>query len=198
MVLLPKLTSNNYHVIFIRTLTNDSSKYVFDHALQYMDMFISMHKENIGVSPGQIILLDASNYNFSFITKTNIITLKKFIQYIQVFVLKFNSKLISNFPFFFVSQDGLPVILRGVHLINVNPAIEKIITMCKPFIRNDLFKLVNLWSKFVSRLIDFILFIFRSKSIRKLIRFTITFLKIVYQSNTMVHNIPLKNYMVNV
>lgn len=78
-----------------------TSKYVFQQYLQYMDMFISLNKERIGLWHRQRLIIDAKDYTLAHMTKINFVALKKFIQYFQVSGRETKSKRFDVSSFFF-------------------------------------------------------------------------------------------------
>ena len=79
-----------------------------------------------GTISGHILLFDVGNVRFGHATRVSLTGMKKFTVYMQ---------------------NGLPVRLKGIHLMNATPALNIFLTMSKPFVKKELLDMVNKYIK---------------------------------------------------
>lgn len=60
--------------------------------------------------------------SLSHLTRLSVKSIKRFIQYLQ---------------------DGLPAKLQAIHILNVVPFFDKILSIMKPFMKADIINMVN-------------------------------------------------------
>lgn len=55
--------------------------------------------------------------------------------------------------FYLYSQEGLPVRLKAIHVLNTKPLIDKIMILVKPFMKKELLNMVNM--ELIRKIIDY-------------------------------------------
>lgn len=60
--------------------------------------------------------------SLSHLTRLSVKSIKRFVQYLQ---------------------DGLPAKLKAIHILNVVPFFDKILSIMKPFMKADILNMVN-------------------------------------------------------
>ncbi|KAF2883357.1 hypothetical protein ILUMI_22802 [Ignelater luminosus] len=81
---LPKPTNDNYGVIYCRVVDTDSSNFVFSEEVKIFDMNMMLWLMQEGTQEGLIIILDMEDFSFSHFLKLGVMTVKKFLYYLQV------------------------------------------------------------------------------------------------------------------
>lgn len=85
-----------------------------------------------GSSPGNIYVTDATGLTMAHVGRINFVSMKKCMLYVQ---------------------DAMPIRLKGIHIINTTPVMEIVYNMIKPFIKEELKKLVKNYFKFLQQII---------------------------------------------
>lgn len=80
---------------------------------------ICLHK--LGPQRGVIFLFDMRNVRIGHLTRVRVGTIRKFFRYVQ---------------------EGIPGTLCQIHVLNVVSFFDKILTLIKPFMRAEIFKVV--------------------------------------------------------
>lgn len=76
-----------------------------------------------GPRPGIIFLYDMKGVSLGHLTRVRIGTIRKFFHYLQ---------------------EGLPAKLCAIHVFNVVPFFDKILTLIKPFMKAEIFNMMHL------------------------------------------------------
>ena len=79
-----------------------------------------------GCNNGSILIIDMDGIHLGHLPKLGIFTLKDLLYFIQ---------------------EGLPIRLKGLHLANVVPFIDRIMTMIRPFMKKELLEMLHLHTK---------------------------------------------------
>uniref|UniRef100_A0A1B6D0A6 CRAL-TRIO domain-containing protein n=1 Tax=Clastoptera arizonana TaxID=38151 RepID=A0A1B6D0A6_9HEMI len=115
--ILPKTSKNGYTVLFAKLINCEVSQFVLDDAIKLLFMVVDTYlKEYKTKSRGLLFLFDHSGVSLGHLTRVNLSSVRKYFHYIQ---------------------DAMPVRLKGIHIINVNPVMTHIMTMIKPFIHKQ-------------------------------------------------------------
>ncbi|KAG8223024.1 hypothetical protein J437_LFUL001346 [Ladona fulva] len=157
MVPLPITTPEGYHVQLYRLADTDASRMVITDWLKVFVMLLDMRigdeddcvrtkkrSEMIGDSEydlslfpkgcklrydtqdifcaGDIPLYDSKGITLSHLTKLAVPILKKFMTYVQ---------------------EGHPVRLRGIHVMNAAPIVDKLLNILKPFMKNEMLNMIH-------------------------------------------------------
>ena len=61
----------------------------------------------------------------------------------NVFLTKIANLRVLLYCYYIYFQDAFPGVVVANHMININPAAETFINMCKPFMRKELLSKVN-------------------------------------------------------
>ena len=119
---LQQRTREGYSVLFGKLLDTDASKYNFNDHIRDICMCIDVAQYEIGTTPGQIVVFDTVGATLGHIARLDLAGQKKFLMYIQ---------------------DGLPIRLKGVHIMNSNSIMEVALNMIKPFMKKELMDIVS-------------------------------------------------------
>lgn len=138
---LPK-TPEGFSIVFHRLSSSKPSHYHFDEAIKTFFMsigkiptrkikvikltirhlFLDSCLQAHGPSPGIIFLFDMKGVSIGHLTRIRISSIKKFFHYLQ---------------------EGLPAKLQAIHVLNVVSFFDKILSLIKPFMKADIFKMVK-------------------------------------------------------
>ncbi|XP_034952687.1 alpha-tocopherol transfer protein-like [Chelonus insularis] len=134
-VALPKPDRNGNHIIFHRLSDTRPNQYVFNNGIKLLQMSVDANLYTEGCSPGYIFLFDMQGVRLGHLTRLSISSIRRFFEYIQ---------------------DGLPVRLKGIHVLNVVWFMDKVLALIKPFMKRELFDMLYLHTGDVSEIYDYI------------------------------------------
>lgn len=120
---LPGLTPDGYKPIYAKLTDSDSSQFVYADALKLYIMISDLCIMDEGTANGYIIVMDMSGVTFGHLAKLGILTMKKFMMYLQ---------------------EGMPVRLKGLHFINTVSFMDKILALMRPFMKKELMDVMQL------------------------------------------------------
>ncbi|KAG8300720.1 alpha-tocopherol transfer protein-like [Homalodisca vitripennis] len=123
---LPKKTPEGFLVLYQKVESSDASKYNFDDSCKLFFMTMDAFLRTEGTVPGVIFLLDYTNIRFGHLAKSSITSIKKMFQYVQ---------------------EGAPIRLKSMHMVNMNYFIEKVMTFVNPFMNKDLNALIHYYQE---------------------------------------------------
>ncbi|PNF19141.1 hypothetical protein B7P43_G09788 [Cryptotermes secundus] len=119
---LPVRDPNGHHIIFHSLKENEPSKYCFSDAARIYFMMADMCIQRDSTSPGTIIVFDAKGFKFGHIIRLNLSLVHKILTYVQ---------------------EGLPVRLKGIHVLNTAAFVDHLMRLIKPFLSKELQKLIH-------------------------------------------------------
>ncbi|KRT82512.1 CRAL-TRIO domain containing protein, partial [Oryctes borbonicus] len=120
--------------MFTRLMDRKIDTYDSLNQMKLFDMLTSMAFRYIGPTEGQIFLMDMEGCSLAHLMRVNLVHLKKNMFYVQ---------------------ETLPVRLKGIHIINVSPITDKLLSMSKPFLKKEMIDLIHTHSK-IETLFDYI------------------------------------------
>ncbi|XKL64339.1 hypothetical protein PGB90_004425 [Kerria lacca] len=120
--IFPVRNPNGYQIIFHRLRICDASKYVFVDGVKLLAMAIDACNFVEGTLPGYVFLFDMKGVKLAHLTRLNLSQLKKFFSYVQ---------------------EGLPVRLKAIHVLNTRPIIDKIMLLVRPFMKKELLNMIH-------------------------------------------------------
>ncbi|XP_069679999.1 alpha-tocopherol transfer protein-like isoform X3 [Periplaneta americana] len=118
---LPVKDPNGYHILFHSLKQTEPSKYIFADAARVYLMMIDICIKHEGPSPGIVLLFDLTGVKFGHLRRLSLSLIRKFLVYLQ---------------------EGLPVRLKAIHILNVMSIMDYIMSVIKPFLSKELLKLV--------------------------------------------------------
>lgn len=121
-VAFPKPDQNGSRIIFHRLADSQSSRYMFNDGIKLFLMSIDADLYTEGCSPGYIFLFDMHNVRLGHLTRLSISSIRWFFEYLQ---------------------DGMPVRLKAIHVLNAVWFMDKIIALIRPFMKRELYEMVN-------------------------------------------------------
>ncbi|KDR18315.1 alpha-tocopherol transfer protein-like [Zootermopsis nevadensis] len=121
-IVLPVTDPNGNNVIFHSLKQTEPSKYSFADAARVYFMMIDWCIQHDGTSPGIVIVFDVTGLRFGHLTKLSLSLIHKILIYIQ---------------------EGMPVRLKAIHILNTIPIADQIMYLTKPFMNKELQKLIH-------------------------------------------------------
>ncbi|XP_044000943.1 alpha-tocopherol transfer protein-like isoform X2 [Aphidius gifuensis] len=127
-VALPKPDSQGNCIIFHRLADYRSSKYILNDGIKLLQMSVDASLYYEGCTPGYIFLFDMKGVGLGHLTRLSITSIRKFFEYLQ---------------------DGLPVRLKAIHVLNAVWFMDKVLALIKPFMKRELIdsKFINTYQK---------------------------------------------------
>jgi len=119
---LPAKDPHGYQIIFHRLKIFEPRQYVFNDGVKLLSMAIDACLQAEGTVPGYVFLFDMKGVRLGHVTRLSLSSIKKFFLYIQ---------------------EGMPVRLKAIHILNTQPVIDKIMMLIKPFMKKELTQLIH-------------------------------------------------------
>uniref|UniRef100_A0A1A9ZXR8 CRAL-TRIO domain-containing protein n=1 Tax=Glossina pallidipes TaxID=7398 RepID=A0A1A9ZXR8_GLOPL len=123
---LPTLTPEGYRVFMSNLRDLDASSFNFPDMLKVYLVFLDIFIRRDGLQKGYVVIIDQTGFTLGHLSRMNVMVLKKAFYYFQ---------------------EALPIQLKGVHFINVVPFLDKILALCSPFIKKELFDILHFHNK---------------------------------------------------
>uniref|UniRef100_A0A1B0GB51 CRAL-TRIO domain-containing protein n=1 Tax=Glossina morsitans morsitans TaxID=37546 RepID=A0A1B0GB51_GLOMM len=123
---LPTLTPEGYRVFMSNFRDFDASNFNFPDMLKVHLVFLDIFIRRDGLQKGYVVIIDQTGFTLGHLSRMNVMVLKKAFYYFQ---------------------EALPIQLKGVHIINVVPFLDKILALCSPFIKKELFDILHFHNK---------------------------------------------------
>ncbi|KAI5725214.1 hypothetical protein M8J77_012580 [Diaphorina citri] len=122
---LDGLTDEGYRVILVRLIKTSPSAYVFNDVLKLYTMVADGVFNTAGSAAGDLIVYDMTGTGFGHLPRLNVAGFKNMLQYVQ---------------------EGLPVRLKGIYMINAIPFVDIVINMMTPFMKKELMDMFHVTS----------------------------------------------------
>ncbi|XP_057342254.1 alpha-tocopherol transfer protein-like isoform X1 [Microplitis mediator] len=124
-VSLPKRDQNGNQIIFHRLADTRPNQYMFDDGIKLLQMSVDASLYNEGCAPGYIFLFDMQGVRLGHLTRLSITSIRRFFEYLQ---------------------EGLPVRLKGIHVLNAVWFMDKVLALIRPFMKRELFDNLHLYT----------------------------------------------------
>ncbi|KAL3271231.1 hypothetical protein HHI36_021725 [Cryptolaemus montrouzieri] len=121
--ILPKLTPRNHKVVFMRLMETSPDRYIYLDQVRMFDMIITLAMHMDGTNEGMDMVFDMDGSVFGHLLKFNPSVAKKYLYYLQ---------------------EGLPIRLRSIHIINAQSWIDKMLGLIKPLMKKELYDMINI------------------------------------------------------
>lgn len=125
MIILPNLTPEGNKVLYYRLIDFDPDKYHFNDVIRVFFMFADVRfntPDPAGMSEGEIPIFDMKGFTLKHLTKVVLSTLRIYMKF---------------------TQEAHPIRLKAIHVVNCPSYLDKVITVIKPFLRSEVFKMIN-------------------------------------------------------
>lgn len=120
--MLPKLDQSGNRIIFHRLADSRPSQYVLNDGVKLLIMSIDASLYTDGCSAGYIFLFDMTGVRLGHLTRLSINSIRRFFEYLQ---------------------EGMPVRLKAIHVLNAVWFIDKVLALIRPFMKRELYEMVN-------------------------------------------------------
>lgn len=121
-VAFPKPDRNGNQIIFHRLADTRSSQYIFNDGIKLLLMSVDMNLNLNGCAPGYIFFFDMQGASLGHLTRLSINSIRKFFEYLQ---------------------EGMPVRLKAIHIVNVVWFMDKVLALLRPFMKREFYEMVN-------------------------------------------------------
>nr|CAD7268181.1 unnamed protein product [Timema shepardi] len=125
MVQLTRNTPEGYKVLIYRLTDMDPLKLFFLPSIKAFLMFNDMVLSDNGLKPGYVVIFDMKDHTLGHLARITLPLIRKLMYYIQ---------------------ECHPVRLKGVHIINSVPFMDKVLMLLKPFMKSEMIKMSALVS----------------------------------------------------
>ncbi|XP_039291892.1 alpha-tocopherol transfer protein-like [Nilaparvata lugens] len=123
--ILPGLTADGYKVFYAGVHDCEPTLYDFCDACKMFLMVGETELVQHGLCKGIVVVMDCKGASFRHLLKVKLRTVKSFLSYVQ---------------------EGIPINIAQIHVINVSPIVDKMNYIAKPFINKDLMDKVKFHS----------------------------------------------------
>ncbi|BES87247.1 CRAL/TRIO domain [Nesidiocoris tenuis] len=133
---LPQTTPEGYKVFLYRLADTDADKFHFN---DYVKCFFLVGDTRIKteqtIPKGEVIIFDMTGYTLKHLTRVNLLSLRKYMQY---------------------TQEAHPVRLKQIHVINVSSLLDRTLMISKPFIKGEVFGMIHFHQPDSKTLYDYV------------------------------------------
>ncbi|KAM7347102.1 alpha-tocopherol transfer protein [Cochliomyia hominivorax] len=123
LIPLPGKTPDNYKLLIYRLIDHDADKFNFTDSIKVFFMMadcrFAIDDEDVD---GEIPIFDMSGYSLRHLTKTVLSSLRIYMKFVQ---------------------EAHPVRIKQIHVLNSPSYLDKVLTVIKPFIKSEVFKLIR-------------------------------------------------------
>lgn len=120
--MLPKPDQNGNRILFHRLADSRPSQYMYNDSIKLLIMSIDASLYTDGCSEGYIYLFDMTGVRLGHLTRLPINSIRKFFEYLQ---------------------EGMPIRLKAIHVLNAVWFIDKLLAIIRPFMKRELYEMVN-------------------------------------------------------
>lgn len=134
-IALPVPDPNGHRIIFHRLADTRPSRYMLNDGIKLLLMTVDVSLYTEGCSPGYVFLFDMTGVSMGHLTRLSMSSIRKFFEYIQ---------------------EGMPVRLKSIHILNAVWFMDKVLALIRPFMKNELFEMLHLYTGDVSEVYKYI------------------------------------------
>ncbi|XP_043482189.1 alpha-tocopherol transfer protein-like isoform X2 [Leptopilina heterotoma] len=134
-VALPLPDREGRKIIFHRLANTAPTAYMFNDGIKLLGMTLDASLYFEGCTPGYVFLFDMRGVKLAHLARLSVNSIRKFFEYLQ---------------------EGMPIRLQGIHVLNTVWFMDKILSLLKPFMKRELFEMLHLYSGEVSEIYEYI------------------------------------------
>ncbi|XP_033216954.1 alpha-tocopherol transfer protein-like isoform X2 [Belonocnema kinseyi] len=123
---MERTTKEGYRVFFLKLLDLEPTNFVYNDVQRLYNMIVDLFNISHGTSTGIVILIDTKGLSFGYAARFTPLGIQKYLYYLQ---------------------EAFPVRLKGIHFMNAVPVVEIILSMVRPFLRQELVEILYVHSK---------------------------------------------------
>ncbi|CAO1410375.1 unnamed protein product [Diamesa serratosioi] len=132
---LPKMTQDKYKVMINRLIDFDPEKFHHENITKAFFMAVDHRFSLAEDNDGDIPIFDMTGFSYKHLMKLSLTTLRNYMKF---------------------TQEAFPVRLKQIHLINVSPMTSKVLTIVRPFMKNEVKAMLHVHPIGSETLYDFI------------------------------------------
>ncbi|XP_011693795.1 PREDICTED: alpha-tocopherol transfer protein-like [Wasmannia auropunctata] len=129
LMTFPKPDPNGNRIVFHRLVDTQPSQYIFNDGIKLLMMTIDASLYTDGCSEGYIFLFDMAGTRLGHLTRLSVNGIRKYFEYLQ---------------------EGMPMRLKAIHIINAVWFMDKVLALCRPFMKRELYEMLYIHTGDVS------------------------------------------------
>uniref|UniRef100_A0A034WJZ8 Alpha-tocopherol transfer protein n=1 Tax=Bactrocera dorsalis TaxID=27457 RepID=A0A034WJZ8_BACDO len=122
---LPGLTPDKNKLLLYRLIDFDADKFNFTASIKVFFMMADLRfvlPDEAGMCDGEVPIFDMAGYSLRHVARTVLSSLRVYMKFVQ---------------------EAHPVRLKAIHVLNCPSYLDKVLTVVKPFIKSEVFKLIH-------------------------------------------------------
>ncbi|XP_022829419.1 alpha-tocopherol transfer protein-like [Spodoptera litura] len=132
---LPTLTKNGFRSIYCELLDADPKKFVYADVIKAFLMIMDLWQYEEGTVPGVALIVNLDRVSLGHISRVNLTVAQQF---------------------FYFLQEAMFVSLKEFHFINAPTFVDKLLSMVKPFMKDELLDILKVHQADANSLEEFI------------------------------------------
>ncbi|KAJ3663849.1 hypothetical protein Zmor_008070 [Zophobas morio] len=123
--ILPRKTPQGYAVMISGLVDHRPDRYIFNNEVLLLNLLYSLHIFQQGFSDGIVGIIDFQGGTLGHLARVNLSTQKFMIDHLQ---------------------EGIPIRLKSIHMVNTPSFMDKIMAILKPLMSSKLFEMIQVHS----------------------------------------------------
>uniref|UniRef100_W8BTC1 Alpha-tocopherol transfer protein n=2 Tax=Ceratitis capitata TaxID=7213 RepID=W8BTC1_CERCA len=122
---LPGLTPDKNKLLLYRLIDYEADKFNFTASIKVFFMMADLRfviPDEAGMCDGEVPIFDMAGYSLRHVARTVFSSLRVYMKFVQ---------------------EAHPVRLKAIHVLNCPSYLDKVLTVVKPFIKSEVFKLIH-------------------------------------------------------
>lgn len=125
-MVLPKLDRNGNRILLHRIADTRPFQYIFNDSIKLLLMTIDASLYTDGCLPGYVFVFDMQSMRFGHIARLSINSIRRFFEYLQ---------------------EGMPIRLKAIHILNTVWFMDKLLALARPFMSRKIYEMVTMEEK---------------------------------------------------
>ncbi|KAH0814822.1 alpha-tocopherol transfer protein-like isoform X1 [Tenebrio molitor] len=119
---LPKRTPEDYSIFLVKLIDFKTENFNTVHFINIVDMVYILNLHQTIMASGVILVYDLRGFSLGHLTKLNLTAMRQVLFHIQ---------------------EGVPVRIKQIHILNAPLFTDKLMAMLTPFIKNEFYKMLQ-------------------------------------------------------
>ncbi|KAL1404042.1 hypothetical protein pipiens_019094 [Culex pipiens pipiens] len=120
---LPQATPEGYKVVIFRLADTDPSHFSQKNLLRFFSVCMQQFLKEDGMAKGHVTINDMTGVSLGHMKRLALFPTKNYMTFIQ---------------------EAAPIRLKGMHMVNIVPFVDKVMTLVKPLMKRELYEMVHL------------------------------------------------------